>query len=195
MLKIRRPLGRLIFNMGITIPGKTVFLIETAPRFFFEMLLEFPEYQNSRHIKPSNYHYYAASLNTHAHRHTDTDTGTHTHIPWQIWSWQVAIWNILSKVWTGCSLLRQLCIRCSLLSQLCQRCSIFFQVYERHSLFSQLVMLCHDSDVIWGFRPLEGVCRPRQKFGPIRIPKFWRKWAENLKYAHMRPIEIPDAYP
>ena len=32
MLNIRRPLGRLIFNMGITIPGKTVFLIETAPR-------------------------------------------------------------------------------------------------------------------------------------------------------------------
>ena len=31
MLKIRRPLGRLIFNMGITIPCKTVFLIETAP--------------------------------------------------------------------------------------------------------------------------------------------------------------------
>ena len=34
MLKIRRPLGRLIFNMGIAIPGKTVFLIETAPRIF-----------------------------------------------------------------------------------------------------------------------------------------------------------------
>ena len=32
MLKIRRPLGRLIFNMGIAIPGKTVFLIETAHR-------------------------------------------------------------------------------------------------------------------------------------------------------------------
>ena len=31
MLKIRRPLGRLIFNMGIAIPDKTVFLIETAP--------------------------------------------------------------------------------------------------------------------------------------------------------------------
>ena len=31
MLKIRRPLGRLIFNMGITIPCKTVFFIETAP--------------------------------------------------------------------------------------------------------------------------------------------------------------------
>ena len=33
MLKIRRPLGRLIFNMGIAIPGETVFLIETAPRW------------------------------------------------------------------------------------------------------------------------------------------------------------------
>ena len=32
MLKIRRPLGRLIFNMGIAIPGKTIFLIEMAPR-------------------------------------------------------------------------------------------------------------------------------------------------------------------
>ena len=31
MLNIRRPLGRLIFNMGNAIPGKTVFLIETAP--------------------------------------------------------------------------------------------------------------------------------------------------------------------
>ena len=32
MLKIRRPTGRLIFNMGIPIPGKTVFYIETGPR-------------------------------------------------------------------------------------------------------------------------------------------------------------------
>ena len=31
MLKIRRPNGRLIFNMGIPIPGKTVFYIETGP--------------------------------------------------------------------------------------------------------------------------------------------------------------------
>ena len=35
MLKIRRPLGRLIFNMGIAIPGKTVFLIELAPKLLF----------------------------------------------------------------------------------------------------------------------------------------------------------------
>ena len=33
MLKIRRPTGRLIFNMGIPIPGKTVFYIETGPRW------------------------------------------------------------------------------------------------------------------------------------------------------------------
>ena len=31
VLKIRRPTGRLIFNMGIPIPGKTVFYIETGP--------------------------------------------------------------------------------------------------------------------------------------------------------------------
>ena len=35
MLKIRRPLGRLIFNMGIAIPGKTVFLIEAAPMILY----------------------------------------------------------------------------------------------------------------------------------------------------------------
>ena len=35
MLKIRRPLGRLIFNMGIAIPGKTIFLIETGPWWSF----------------------------------------------------------------------------------------------------------------------------------------------------------------
>ena len=31
MLKIRRPTDRLIFNMGIPIPAKTVFYIETGP--------------------------------------------------------------------------------------------------------------------------------------------------------------------
>ena len=40
MLKIRRPLGRLIFNMGIAIPGKTVFLIETAPSALAMELLQ-----------------------------------------------------------------------------------------------------------------------------------------------------------
>ena len=33
MLKIRRPTDRLIFIMGIPIPGKTVFYIETGPCF------------------------------------------------------------------------------------------------------------------------------------------------------------------
>ena len=41
MLKIRRPLGRLIFNMGIAIPGKTVFLIETAPRTLLQRFTPF----------------------------------------------------------------------------------------------------------------------------------------------------------
>ena len=39
MLKIRRPLGRLIFNMGIAIPGKTVFLIETAHWYHVRLLV------------------------------------------------------------------------------------------------------------------------------------------------------------
>ena len=44
MLKIRRPLGRLIFNMGIAIPGKTIFLIETAPcsPFYWHGLTQIP---------------------------------------------------------------------------------------------------------------------------------------------------------
>ena len=41
MLKIRRPLGRLIFNMGIAIPGKTVCLIETAPRCLSSLRKDF----------------------------------------------------------------------------------------------------------------------------------------------------------
>ena len=31
MLKIRRPNGRLIFNMGIAIPSKTVFILRRGP--------------------------------------------------------------------------------------------------------------------------------------------------------------------
>ena len=48
MLKIRRPLGRLIFNMGIAIPGKTVFLIETAPWLTLECILNWQEAKNGR---------------------------------------------------------------------------------------------------------------------------------------------------
>ena len=46
MLKIRRPLGRLIFNMGIAIPGKTVFLIETPPQVRTELTCK--QRQNNR---------------------------------------------------------------------------------------------------------------------------------------------------
>ena len=71
MLKIRRPLGRLIFNMGIAIPGKTVFLIETAPCMphkwtnscYYNILLELYEYLRyvirvawNRQVKTSDDH-------------------------------------------------------------------------------------------------------------------------------------------
>ena len=41
--------GRLIFNMGIAIPGKTVFLIETAPRFLITIRhLKLAKHENSQ---------------------------------------------------------------------------------------------------------------------------------------------------
>ena len=46
MLKIRRPLGRLIFNMAIAIPGKTVFLIETALSMLAKMIPVFHKATN-----------------------------------------------------------------------------------------------------------------------------------------------------
>ena len=52
MLKIRRPLGRLIFNMGIAIPGKTVFLIETAPRALIQYM---SYYRHDKTILRSSY--------------------------------------------------------------------------------------------------------------------------------------------
>ena len=58
MLKIRRPLGRLIFNMGIAIPGKTVFLIETAPCFLFDIRIEQDQSMfklNDKHIFMTKY--------------------------------------------------------------------------------------------------------------------------------------------
>ena len=51
MLKIRRPLGRLIFNMGIAIPGKTVFLIETAPRALVTTVLNKNDHQAVKYSK------------------------------------------------------------------------------------------------------------------------------------------------
>ena len=45
-----------------------------------------------------------------------------------------------------------------------------------------------------------GVCRPSQKYGPVRIPRLWKKSPsplgyQTLKHANMRPIEIPDTFP
>ena len=65
MLKIRRPLGRLIFNMGITIPGKTVFLIETAPRVFWHL----PKSSSTGNAHQSN-HYNASENYTYKSKAT-----------------------------------------------------------------------------------------------------------------------------
>ena len=55
MLKIRRPLGRLIFNMGIAIPGETVFLIETAPRSYHHITVLFYHcYEYSSYVMHEN---------------------------------------------------------------------------------------------------------------------------------------------
>ena len=50
MLKIRRPTGRLIFNMGIPIPGKTVFYIETRPCVFHDNTQYTHEYRNPSNV-------------------------------------------------------------------------------------------------------------------------------------------------
>ena len=52
MFKIRRPLGRLIFNMGIAVPGKTVFLIETAPSLFPLQVMSILSFY--RHVAAAN---------------------------------------------------------------------------------------------------------------------------------------------
>ena len=57
MLKIRRPLGRLIFNMGIAIPGKTVFLIETAPRIYLYLSNILQWHHNGRDVVSNHQHH------------------------------------------------------------------------------------------------------------------------------------------
>ena len=62
MLKIRRPLGRLIFNMGIAIPGKTVFLIETAPWFLADFIVQRMSLWNRYSVKDSSSPFYYHGL-------------------------------------------------------------------------------------------------------------------------------------
>ena len=71
MLKIRRPLGRLIFNMGIAIPGKTVFLIETAPRWYVTTVT----FDTSKSVQ----RYYQWSFIALQWRHNDRD-GVSNHL-------------------------------------------------------------------------------------------------------------------
>ena len=71
-VKIRRPLGRLIFNMGITIPYKTVFLIETAPRLSATLELARAYYYNYHHHYYYFYHHYHHHYHHH-HHHWDIE--------------------------------------------------------------------------------------------------------------------------
>ena len=61
MLKIRRPLGRFIFNMGIAIPGKTVFLIETPPRWPLSTICQKME-KSPQDISPSWHQIYRSHI-------------------------------------------------------------------------------------------------------------------------------------
>ena len=79
MLKIRRPLGRLIFNMGIAIPGKTVFLIETAP-WLLEILLK--KVRSGAWIL--RYHIIVLKC-----------TSKLWHIPGWLHLWKLPVWNSL----------------------------------------------------------------------------------------------------
>ena len=74
MLKIRRPLGRLIFNMGIAIPGKTVFLIETAP-WWLELKYKKSESEMSRLIKTLRYSSKITLWTANNHKSTSCNQG------------------------------------------------------------------------------------------------------------------------
>ena len=52
MLKIRRSWDRLIFNMGIPIPAKTVFILRQGPGIYRPHYLLFGESQLPRHLHP-----------------------------------------------------------------------------------------------------------------------------------------------
>ena len=79
MLKIRRPLGRLIFNMGIAIPGKTVFLIETAPSSSYSMayILKFDgrnfDRNWSKQFVSLLWHFEIRDMGVHPHLHKTID--------------------------------------------------------------------------------------------------------------------------
>ena len=76
MLKIRRPTGRLIFNMGIPIPGKTVFYIETRQNSKWHIeLISMKLYVYSKlHYFISHWEIVAAALIVYIWHHLVNDT-------------------------------------------------------------------------------------------------------------------------
>ena len=95
MLKIRRPLGRLIFNMGIAIPGKTVFLIETAPRTSSKCWLASHNSTYSTVCLTANSDKYVRSKAT-TNKHL---TGIQMIISW--WSHQIETFSTLLAICAG----------------------------------------------------------------------------------------------
>ena len=87
MLKIRRPLGRLIFNMGIAIPGKTVFLIETAPWSVNTKGIECP-YEAYENPIPTTFCLTMTNLSSH---HTNILSRREDVASRQVERWKVAL--------------------------------------------------------------------------------------------------------
>ena len=102
MLKIRRPLGRLIFNMGIAIPGKTVFLIETAPRYISFLMFNIVNNQSSAFAKCWNLECYSAY---HDCRHLQGSSEAFSISVKIVLSQDLTVWKPqdLCSVWSYCS--------------------------------------------------------------------------------------------
>ena len=83
MLKIRRPLGRLIFNMGITIPCKTVFLIEMAPWYLSDVW-------KKKTFASCNLHYYMVLIYIITYQGTVTNL---TNDFWYLWNSYLVLWS------------------------------------------------------------------------------------------------------
>ena len=86
MLKIRRPLGRLIFNMGIAIPGKTVFLIETTPWVWalsYSLYIQWNLHNETREVSPKTrkFHHLPGTILT---NHVYSIPVMKGHLSWDI---------------------------------------------------------------------------------------------------------------
>ena len=134
MLKIRRPLGRLIFNMGIAIPGKTVFLIETAPSiiwmyWWLYQMASVKAWQNGLHVSKGWHSWDIAWFRSHFWWHCGCDKISSYPIIWFMAEFNqagcihlyqcVKVWFVLQRKWLIWGLLW--CIRSWRLHYIVQR--------------------------------------------------------------------------